>query len=163
PEPGPEDPIAEPSPDDEPRPIIRVKLAGGKERRIQHMAQTTRWNADGVPVSAEEVIRLLLGDVPRLLRGEGGLRALWGGPDIRAKLLDELGEKGFPVEQLRELQRIIDAEHSDLYDVLAYIAYNAPTQERAERAARARSHFAEYDDKQRAFLDFVLEKYVDTG
>lgn len=162
PEPGPEDPVAEP-PGEEPRRIIKVKLADGKERQIQHTAQTTFWNADGVPVSAEEFIRLLFGELPQLFRNEDELRALWSRPDTRAKLLDELGEKGFPVEQLRELQRIIDAQHSDLYDVLAYIAYSRELQLRERRAQQARSHFAEYDDKQRAFLDFVLQQYVNVG
>ena len=163
PEPKPEDIVADPPGEDEPRRIIRVKLADGKERRIQHMAQTTFWNADGVPVSAEEFIRLLFGELPTLFRSEAELRALWSLPDTRAKLLDELAEKGFPTEQLRELQRIIDAEQSDLYDVLAYIAYSTPTQERMTRAEQARAHFAEYDDRQRAFLDFVLQQYVRTG
>ena len=45
-------------------------------------------------------------------RSEDELRALWSRPDTRAKLLGELAEKGFPQEQLRELQRIIDAEKS---------------------------------------------------
>ena len=38
-------------------------------------------------------------------------------------LLQGLAEKGFGHEQLAEMQRIIDAEKSDLFDVLAYVAY----------------------------------------
>jgi len=163
PEPKPEEPVADPPGAEEPRRIIRVKLADGKVRRIQHMAQTTFWNADGVLVSAEEFIRLLFGELPTLFRSEDELRALWSRPDTRAKLLGELAEKGFPQEQLRELQRIIDAEQCDLYDVLAYIAYSRDVQLRERRAAQARTHFAEYDDQQRAFLDFVLQQYVRTG
>ncbi len=162
-EPGPEEPIADPPGEEEPRRMIRIKLADGKERRIQHMAQTTFWNADGVPVSAEEFIRLLFGELPTLFRSEDELRALWSRPDTRAKLLGELAEKGFPQEQLRELQRIIDAEQCDLYDVLAYIAYSRDVQLRERRAARARTHFAGYDEPQRAFLDFVLQQYVHSG
>src|SRR5690606_2765388 len=163
PEPKPEEPVADPPGAEEPRRIIRVKLADGKVRRIQHMAQTTFWNADGVLVSAEEFIRLLFGELPTLFRSEEELRALWSPPATRAQLLGELAEKGFPQEQLRELQRIIDAEQCDLYDVLAYIAYSRDVQLRERRAAQARTHFAEYDDQQRAFLDFVLQQYVRTG
>ena len=36
----------------------------------------------------------------------------------RAKLLAGLAEKGFGAEQMGEMQRIIDAEKSDLFDVL---------------------------------------------
>jgi type I restriction enzyme R subunit len=163
PEPGPEDPVADPPYEEEPRRIIKVKLADGKERQIQHTAKTSFWNAVGVPVSAEEFIRILFGELPQLFRNEEELRRLWSSPDTRKKLLDELADKGFPVEQLQELQRIIDAEKSDLFDVLAYIAYNRATELRSDRANAARAHFAQYDGQQRAFLDFVLQQYVRTG
>ncbi len=38
-----------------------------------------------------------------------------------------LAEQGFGDVQLAEMQRIIDAEKSDLFDVLAYVAYALPT------------------------------------
>ncbi len=47
-------------------------------------------------------------------------------PDTRKKLLLGLAEKGFGYDQLAEMQRIIDAEKSDLFDVLAYVAYAQP-------------------------------------
>lgn len=148
---------------DEPRPKIRIKLADGKERQLSATVQTSFWSADGTPISVEQFIRQLYGELPHLFATEEELRALWSLPDTRKKLLDELAEKGYPLAQLQELQRIIDAQHSDLFDVLAYIAYNTPTQERAERAEQARSHFDHYTDQQRAFLDFVLQQYVNTG
>jgi type I restriction enzyme R subunit len=162
-EPGPEDPVAEPPPEDEPRRIIKVKLGDGKVRELSATIQTSFWSADGTPIGVEEFIRQLYGEFPHFFGNEDELRALWSLPGTRKKLLDELAEKGFPLAQLQELQRIIDAQHSDLFDVLAYIAYNTPTQERAARAAQARAHFAEYDDQQRAFLDFVLQQYVNSG
>jgi type I restriction enzyme R subunit len=159
----PPDPIDPVDPPEAPRQIIKVKLADGKERSIQHTVQTSFWSADGTPISAEAFIRQLFGELPRFFGDETQLRTIWSLPDTRKKLLDELAEKGFPMPQLQELQKIIDAQHSDLFDVLAYVAYNTPTQERAHRAAEARTHFAHYDDAQRAFLDFVLQQYVRTG
>lgn len=38
---------------------------------------------------------------------------------MRKKLLEGLAEKGFGNDQLAEMQKIIDAEKSDLFDVLA--------------------------------------------
>ena len=157
------EPGDQPEPPEEPRRKVRIKLADGKERQLRATVETSFWSADGRPISAEEFIRQLYGEFPHFFGNEEELRAIWSLPDTRKKLLDELAEKGFPLAQLQELQRIIDAQHSDLFDVLAYIAYNTPTQERAARAAQARAHFAEYDDKQRAFLDFVLQQYVDSG
>lgn len=143
--------------------MTRVTLADGKERLIRHTAQTSFWGADGRPVSASEFIRQLFGELPQFFRDEEELRRLWSAPDTRKKLLDGLAEKGFPPSQLVELQRIIDAEKSDLFDVLAYIAYDKGMKDRKERADAARALLTSYNDKQRAFLDFVLDQYVQDG
>ena len=143
---------------------IKVKLADGKERTIQHMMSTTFWHPDGTPMSARQFMELLFGRLPEFFKDEAELRALWSAPDTRRKLLDGLAEKGFGKDQLAEMQRIIDAEKSDLFDVLAHVAYALPPLTREERANRARvamnSHFS---GKQQAFLDFVLAHYVTVG
>ena len=95
---------------------------------------------------------------------EAELRAIWSAPETRKKLLQGLAEKGFGGAQLTEMQKIIDAEKSDLFDVLAHVAYALAPLTREQRAARAKvqitSHF---DAKQQAFLDFVLSHYVSVG
>jgi len=159
----PEPPDDGPEVDDVAKPMVRIKLADGKERLIQHTVRTSFWDANGTPISAEQFIKLLFGEFPKLFGDEAELRAIWSRPDTRKKLLTELAEKGFPLNQLEELQRVIDARNSDLYDVLAYIAYSHAPQLRTERANAAREHFDSYSDRQRAFLDFVLQKYVDDG
>jgi type I restriction enzyme, R subunit len=95
---------------------VKIKLADGKERTIQHMMATTFWSVDGRPMSAAEFITRLFGDLPELFRDEDELRALWGQPDTRKALLESLSEKGYGDEQLSEIRRMIDAEKSDLYD-----------------------------------------------
>jgi len=37
---------------------IKVRLADGKERRLQHMTATSLWSADGRPMSAAQCFRL---------------------------------------------------------------------------------------------------------
>jgi type I restriction enzyme, R subunit len=82
---------------------------------------------------------------------------LWSARDTRKKLLQGLAEKGCSHDQLAEMQRIIDAEKSDLFDVLPYIAYALPTLTREERAARAKVVIStQFNSKQQAFLEFVL-------
>ena len=54
---------------------------------------------------------------------EDELRRLWGAPDTRKALLAGLAGKGFGREPLAEMQKIIEAENSDLFDVLAYVAF----------------------------------------
>ena len=62
------------------------------------------------------------------------------------------------------MQRIIDAEKSDLFDVLAHVAFSKAPVTRQVRAAGARVHIdSEFGVKQRAFLDFVLQHYVTVG
>ena len=65
---------------------------------------------------------------------------------------------------MAEMQKVIDAENSDLFDVLAYVAFALRRYTRQERADRAQPEIkAHYSDKQRAFLDFVLSQYVREG
>jgi type I restriction enzyme, R subunit len=67
-------------------------------------------------------------------------------------------------EQLAEMQKIIDAEKSDLFDVLGYVAYALPPVTREERAARAKIVISlHFNSKQRVFVDFVLSHYVRVG
>lgn len=146
-----------------PRRMVKVKLADGKVRQFQHMVSTSFWSPDGTPISAEEFLKSLFGALPALFKNEDELRTIWSKPDTRKKLLEELTEKGFAKQQLREFQRILNAENSDLYDVLAYIAFHSAIIERAERADKAKIHLIDYDPKQQEFLDFVLNQYVKQG
>ncbi|XKI45014.1 DEAD/DEAH box helicase family protein [Altericista sp. CCNU0014] len=143
---------------------IKIKLADGKERTIQHRIATSFWSPDGKPMTAAEFVERLFGDIPELFKNEDELRVLWSRPDTRKALLEGLAEKGYGSEQLTEISRLIDAEKSDLYDVLAYIAYAATPISRLERVAIRRSLiFAQYTGKQLEFLDFVLSQYIKEG
>lgn len=146
------------------KPKVKVKLADGKERTIQHMMMTSFWHPDGTPMSSQQFLEALFGKLPEFFKNEDELRALWSDPTTRTKLLEGLAEKGFGHEQLAEMQKSIDAEKSDLFDVLAYVAYMLPTQSREERAARAKLAISTaFNSKQQVFLDFVLSRYVSAG
>jgi type I restriction enzyme R subunit len=160
------DPRGEPSisePDTVVHRIIKIKLADGKVRELQHMVRTSFWSADGNPISAEEFLKSMFGMLPDLFKDEDNLREIWSRPDTRKKLLEELNEKGFTKNQLHDLQKMIHAENSDLYDVLAYVAYRTEPIDRETRASRAKIHFDSYDPKQQIFLDFVLKQYTNAG
>ncbi len=142
----------------------KVKLADGKDRTIQHMLMTTFWHPDGTPMSAQQFMEMLFGKLPDFFQSEEQLRKLWSAPDTRAKLLIGLAEKGFGRDQLVEMQKIINAEKSDLFDVLAHVAYALPTVTREARAEHARvSINSNFNAQQQAFLDFVLSHYVTVG
>jgi len=63
------------------------------------------------------------------------MESLFGShPETSKKLLESLSEAGFGRDQLAEIQKIIDAERSDLFDVLAYVAYATVIMTREERS-----------------------------
>ena len=143
---------------------IKIKLADGKERTIQHMLATSFWHPDGTPMSAQQFMESLYGKFPDFFQNEAELRSLWSAPDTRSKLLEGLAEKGFGIDQMTEMQKIIDAEKSDLFDVLGHVAFALTPLTREERATRAKLEIStHFDSKQQAFLDFVLAQYVKEG
>jgi type I restriction enzyme R subunit len=142
----------------------KIKLADGKERKIQHMMCTSFWHPDGTPMSSQQFMEMLFGRMPEFFKNEAELRAIWSAPDTRKKLLEGLAEKGFGHDQLTEMQRLIEAEKSDLFDVLAHVAYAIDPQTREVRAANAKIYInTQFSLKQQAFLDFVLSHYVSVG
>lgn len=144
---------------------VKIKLRDGKEREIKHMVSTSFWSADGKPISAEEFLNNLFGELPKLFKDEEELRKLWSNPLTRKTLLENLDAAGFPKDDLLTLQKLVDMEKSDLYDVLEYVFngdYIAMTRESRAKAAEA-TIFALLNDQQREFVTFVLKKYIEIG
>jgi len=144
---------------------VKVKLSDGKVRDIQHMVSTSFWSADGKPISSEEFLGNLFGELPKLFKDEAELRSIWSNPITRKALLNKLEEAGFPKSDLLTLQKLVDMEKSDLYDVLEYVFtgdHIALTREARAKAAEA-AVFALINEHQREFISFVLSKYVETG
>ena len=143
---------------------VKIKLADGKERFIQHTTQTSFWSADGKPISAEEFLHSLFGKLPEFFKDEAQLRKIWSNPITRKALLDKLAEAGYGMNELKTLQQLINAENSDIFDALEYISYAIKPISREERVARAQLNiFKSLDNNQKEFLEFVLSKYVETG
>ena len=144
---------------------LKIKLRNGKEFEIQSMMSTSFWNANGTPMSAEEFLNNLFGELPNLFKNEEELRTLWSSPLTRKTLLEKLDEAGFGKDELATLQKIIDAEKSDLFDVLDFVFYSDTkpiTREARVQAAQA-TIFALLNSKQKEFIEFVLSKYIETG
>ncbi|MFM8900798.1 MAG: EcoAI/FtnUII family type I restriction enzme subunit R [Burkholderiales bacterium] len=143
---------------------VSVVLADGKARRIQSMMATSYWSASGQPMSAAQFLEELFGVLPEFFKDEETLRQIWSAPDTRKALLQGLAEKGFGKEPLLEMQRVIEAEHCDLFDVLAYVAFAcAPVSRQTRASAAHQASASEFTQKQQAFVDFVLAQYVKQG
>jgi type I restriction enzyme R subunit len=171
PEPKGERPGPGPKPEPEPDPPhkrekIVIKLRDGKERAIQYMAKTTFLGPDGIPISAEQFIAQLFDtlSLPEFFSSEEELRTIWSNPITRKALLGRLAEAGFGEGDLKEIQKLIDAENSDLFDVLEYVAFVKPTVSRIERALATRPELNRaLTENQVDFIHFVLDRYVATG
>jgi type I restriction enzyme R subunit len=149
----------------EKRKKIKIKLHDNKEREIQFSITTSFWNLDGTPISVEEFLKKLFGRLPDFFKSEDELRILWSNPITRKTLLDKLAEAGFGKDELTTLQKLIDAEKSDIFDVLEYV-FNSDIKPitREERVESAKSTIlALLNDKQKEFIEFVLSKYIESG
>ncbi len=143
---------------------LKIKLRDGKEREIQHMVSTMFWSADGKPISAEQFMENLFGTLPELFKSEEELREIWSDPLTRQTFLDKISNLGYPRDKLEALQKLVNAEDSDLFDVLAYVAFAKQPIARKERVDCSREEiYKNLDDKQREFVDFVLDQYIDKG
>ncbi len=144
---------------------IKIKLADGKAREIIHSINTSFLDADGNPISVAQFLHYMFGELPRFFTDEAELRRLWSAPTTRKTLLDQLAEAGFNKEALLTLQKLIDAEKSDLFDVLEYV-FNSDitpiTREQRVHAARE-TIYTRCDEQQKEFIRFVLQKYIESG
>ncbi len=150
--------------DIEPRRILKIKLRDGKEHEIQHMISTSFWNVDGKPISIQEFINNMYGALPEFFKSEEELRHIWSNPTTRKAFLEKIAEKGFGKYELETLQKMIDAEQSDLFDVLNYISFLTKPISRVQRVKQSKDKiYDRLDEKQKEFLNFVLSKYEEKG
>jgi type I restriction enzyme R subunit len=122
--------------------------------------------ADGKPVSMEDFIGQLFDtlNMPEFFSSEEELRRIWADPTTRRALLGRLTEAGFPEEALIEIQRLIDAQDSDLFDVLEWVAYATPPISRVERVMATRPELnTALTPVQADFVHFLVRRYEETG
>ena len=144
--------------------ILKVNLSDGRTRQIQHIKTDFFWDADGKPISAQDFLEKMFGQLPDFFSDEEELRKTWSDPYTRKVLLGKMADVGYDDEVLKKVQTIINAENSDLYDVLEYIAFAKEPVERAHRAGNAQSHiYVGLNDRQKEFVNFVLAKYIESG
>lgn len=145
---------------------IVVRLSNGKELAFQNMTEKMFYSVDGKTMTLAEFIQSLFNtlDMPEFFKNEEELRAIWSVPTTRKQLLHNLENAGFPQKQLEDIQDLIDARSSDLFDVLEYVKYHFAPVMREARAAISRSIMeTELTAKQMEFVDFLVQQYVVAG
>ena len=158
-------PSEEEIPPKPPKEKIIIKLAEGKELAIKSMS-TPLFYLDGQQVTTEVFIKKLFNTItlPSILKSEEELRKLWSSPITRNDLLKKLEDNGFKKKDLKSIQTLIEAEDSDIFDVLEHIAYSKKPVQRSTRVANAESKIhSNLDSNKKEFIDFVLNKYVEGG
>jgi type I restriction enzyme R subunit len=144
---------------------IVIQLSDGKARQIKHISSAMYWSAEGKPITAKEFVERMFDDLPKFFENEDRLREIWSDPTTREKLLNDLSEAGYDAEKLDSMKELIDAQDSDVYDVLAFVAYAVETRTRANRAQHAKPAIAKAFTtyKQQEFINFILGKYIEDG
>ena len=144
---------------------LKIKLSDGKEREIQSM-QSTMFYVDGKPISTEEFLQRLFNTLklPEIFGSEEALRKLWGSPVTRRELLARIEKEGCAKADLVKLQEMINAENSDLFDVLEYISYARKPITREDRVKAAETNiYTLLNNNQKDFIGFVLRNYIQDG
>lgn len=158
--------IGSPLPPEPPEPQKQktvVRLPDGKTREIKYSVDT-QYYMNGRPVSPQEFLEQMFGELPELFKSEADLQKQWADPRTRVALLQGLAERGFDEEKLQALKELVDANDSDIYDVLRYIAYAKDTMTRGERAGIVREFYLEQlDEDEKLFVRFILDTYESAG
>ena len=164
PEPGPEEPPGGGEGPEPPKEKIVVKLSDGSIRKIKYLASTTYWSPDGKPISAQEFLNRLFGDLAGIVADEDQLRAVWSDPDNRERFLEQLSDRGYDQDRLDDIRKLVDAPDSDLFDVLSYILFTNPPKTRHERADTVRTYgMTDAQDETKALLLAILAAYEERG
>jgi type I restriction enzyme R subunit len=92
------------------------------------------------------------------------MRKQWATPEGRSEIIAKLEERGINFD---ELAATTNQQDADPFDLLCYVAFNAPLRTRRERAERLRKEkkdfFEKYGTDAKAILEELLEKYAEHG
>lgn len=142
---------------------LEIRLSDGRTRRIRYIKSDMFWDADGKPVSAEDFLKGMFGELPHFFADIQDLQAKWATPSTREALLQKLDDAGYGTEILKQIRTLIDVEECDLLDVLEYIAYNIEPIERSERVKKTTDFVASLTPEQQDFVDYIINLYLKEG
>ena len=142
---------------------MEIVLSDKKKRSIKFANEVMFYGKDGRPISTQDFISDMFGDMPEFFGSVEDLRNLWANPETREALLEKLEQAGYGIEVLKQIRRAIDAETSDLLDVLEYISFATSPMERTERAERLKSYAEALPQSQKDFVAYLMNAYVASG
>jgi type I restriction enzyme R subunit len=171
-EPGMDDPITPPDeptgePTDTPVGVIR---GGGRGQRVTYIIEDQPVKIVGERIEYRDrngtLITESLHDYTRkkILNKYASLDTFlktWNEADRKQAIVEELEKLGV---MWSRLSSEVDLE-LDPFDMICHIAFDKPPLTRRERAnkVRKRNYFSKYEDKAKAVLEALLDKYADEG
>lgn len=143
---------------------IRIQLAPHRTIFMDDMVETLYFDANGKPVTPEQFLKDLFSKLPEFFVSEQELREMWSNEKTRDGLIDELAHRGFDLAKLLMLRDSFNAQDSDVYDVLRFIAFDKEIISRKKRIEDADLDFINaLPEKNREFVQFVLKQYEKNG
>ncbi len=121
------------------------------------------WGTDGKPVGAEDFLKTMFGKMPEFYTSINDLREKWSSPKTREDLLNKMSEAGYDKDTLGKIRTLIDADDSDLLDVLEYISFDIEPIQRTERVKRTSSYVSTLSSSQQDFVNYVIALYIREG
>ncbi|MBN2011959.1 DEAD/DEAH box helicase family protein [candidate division KSB1 bacterium] len=151
--------IIDPPPPPPPR---KLYIDGGHVEIAVHAIHDL--DASGKKLRVVEYMELAAESIKKIFPTAAELRYHWAQVDERNEIIEMLAEKGIDFDELIKAAKQPDA---DPFDLLCYLAYNAPLRTRRERAERLRQNktdfFDKYGKEARTILHELLDKYTDFG
>lgn len=142
---------------------LEIRLSDGKVRKIKFIQSDMFWGADGKPVAAEEFLDAMFGRMPEFFESAKDLETKWANPQTREALLEKMQDAGYGKDVLLQVRTLVDAEDSDLLDVLEFIAYNIEPIERKVRVEKTAQYVATLTPQQQEFVNYIIALYIREG
>lgn len=142
---------------------LEIRLSNGTVRKIKFTKYDMFFDANCQPVSAEDFIKEMFGNMPEFFSSLDDLKEKWSSPKTREELLAKLADAGYSKETLENIRTVIDAEDSDIFDVLEYVAYNIEPINRTERVEKTKPYVLTLSSQQQDFVNYVSELYISVG
>ena len=142
---------------------LEIRLSDGRARKIKFLKSDMFWGADGKPISAEEFLKGMFGAMPEFFASAEELREKWSSPKTREELLEKMADAGYGTDVLKQVRTLVDAEDSDLLDVLEFIAYNVEPMERKERVKKVDAYRNSLSAVEQEFVNYIISLYIREG
>lgn len=144
------------------KPRRKFYFDGGQVEILSHIVYEL--DSEGNQLSVVKLTEYAGKTVRTLYPNAIELKNWWANPRKRAEIIKALSERGIEFSYLAEATSQPDA---DPFDLICFLAYNAPIRSRRERVDRVKQEetdfFEKFSDPARDILEQLLNKYADYG